>query len=115
MTRLADELESVARSRVRVNSGGPASDLRRRILNFISGVGVTVTVADDATNEKADITFTAVVGTPKVPSSFTLPTNYFLDQMFRLTLTGTNRATLQGNADLILNDDFKTRSRIVLS
>lgn len=57
-----------------------------------------------------------VLGTPKSPTtSFTVPNNYFLDQMFRLALAGTVRATVEGTADLILTDDFNTRSRLVLA
>lgn len=57
-----------------------------------------------------------ILGTPKMPNlSFTVPTDYFLDQIARLSLAGAVRATLQGTADLILTDDFGQRSRIVLS
>lgn len=59
---------------------------------------------------------TVILGSPKTPSlSFIVPTEYFLEQLFRLALSGQMRASLQGTADLILNDDFKTRSRIVLA
>lgn len=57
-----------------------------------------------------------ILGTPRTPPlSFTVPTEYVLDQMTRLTLTGGMRATLQGTADLIITDDFKTRQRLVLT
>lgn len=115
---LPDELGSVARTRVRNNSAVPTSDAKRRILNFIPGTNISLTITDDPSNEKVDITIATTdttVGTPKAPaSSFTVPTNYFLDQMYRLTLAGAVRATLQGTADLILTDDFAARRRIVL-
>lgn len=57
-----------------------------------------------------------VLGSPKNPSlSFIVPTEYFFEQLFRIALSGQMRATLQGTADLLLDDDFKTRSRIVLA
>lgn len=61
---LPDELASVARVRVRKNSASNASDLRRRCLNFIEGSNVTITVADDSQNEKADVTIAAAGGSP---------------------------------------------------
>lgn len=57
------------------------------------------------------------VGVPKIPTSpFTVPDGYALDiSNGRLTLVGLARAILEGSADLILSDDFRQRSRIVLS
>lgn len=61
-------------------------------------------------------TASVVMGAPKCPSlSFTVLTDWFFDVIRRLSLTSQIRATLQGNADLILTDDFGTRSRIVLA
>jgi hypothetical protein len=57
-----------------------------------------------------------VLGTPKCPAgSFRVPTDYQVDMLRRLTLTGPNRANLEGTSDLIVTDDFGTRSRIVLA
>ena len=67
-------------------------------------------------SELGTVTDTLYLGSPKVPSrSFTVPTDYFLDQMIRLTLVDAMRVTLLGTADLIVNDDFRTRSRVVLA
>lgn len=56
------------------------------------------------------------LGTPKSPNlSFTVMTDYFLDVIKRLNLVNQVRSTLQGTADLILTDDFQTRSRLVLA
>jgi hypothetical protein len=57
-----------------------------------------------------------ILGVPKTPTlSFTVPTDYVLDQLYRLSLINAMRATLQGTADLVLTDDFGARSRIVLT
>jgi hypothetical protein len=53
---LPDELEAVARIRVRKNSGTDVG--RRRRFNFIEGSGITLTITDDATGEEFDITIT---------------------------------------------------------
>jgi hypothetical protein len=59
---------------------------------------------------------TQYVGFPKIPNaSFSVANNYYLDAMFRLTIGGGMRVGLEGNADLIISDDFKARSRIVLA
>lgn len=61
-------------------------------------------------------TDTLYLGSPKTPSrSFTVPTDHFHHQLTRLTLVGPMRATLEGTADLVLTDDFGTRSRLVLA
>lgn len=60
---LPGELESVARVRVRKNSGATDVGARRR-LNFIEGTNVTFTVADDATGEEVDITATVTSAAP---------------------------------------------------
>lgn len=61
-------------------------------------------------------TDTLYLGSPKTPSrSFTVPTEYFHYQYQRLRLVDPMRATLEGTADLVLTDDFKTRSRLVLA
>jgi len=57
-----------------------------------------------------------ILGVPKIPSvPFTVPTGYILDIIPRLSLGLDMRATLAGSAELILSDDFATRSRIVLA
>lgn len=57
-----------------------------------------------------------ILGTPKsVSQSFTVPNDYVLDQLKRLTLCGDARGTLLGTADLVVTDDFDKRSRIVLA
>jgi hypothetical protein len=59
---------------------------------------------------------TRYLGTPKIPdASFSVADGYFLDAMYRLAVPGGMRVGLEGNADLIISDDFKTRSRIVLA
>lgn len=56
------------------------------------------------------------LGSPKYSTvSFIVPDGYFYSVQPRLALNKDNRATLVGSADLILSDDFGTRSRIVLS
>lgn len=56
------------------------------------------------------------LGRPKTPSvNFVVPTEYICDFLKRLNLVGAIRATLQGTANLVVRDDFGTRSRIVLA
>jgi hypothetical protein len=56
-----DLLDAVARVKVRKNSG--ASDVgSRRRLNLIEGANVTLTVADDPTDEEVDVTITSSGG-----------------------------------------------------
>jgi len=50
-----------ANARVGVMNAGTLVGTRRR-LNFIAGTNVTINVADDATNEKVDVTISAVGG-----------------------------------------------------
>lgn len=85
---------------------------------------VTLTGAERLTMEATirlvliayDVAAPLILGSPKAPaSSFTVPTDYFLGQLFRLQLINNTRATLQGTADLVLSDDFATRGRIVLA
>lgn len=57
----------------------------------------------------------AIAGSPKATVSFTVPNDYLYDLLYRLTMVGTQRVTLQGTADLVLSDDFRTRQRIVLA
>lgn len=57
----------------------------------------------------------AIVGSPKGASSFIVPDNYLYDLMYRLTLPNSVRADLRGSADLVITDDFSSRSRIVLA
>lgn len=57
-----------------------------------------------------------IVGTPRSPqTNFIVPDGYFVDIIGTLTLDKYVRATLQGLGQLILSDDLKTRSRIVLA
>jgi hypothetical protein len=55
-----DMLDAVARLKVRKNSGTDVGTRRR--LNFIEGANVTLTVADDPTNEEVDVTIAAAGG-----------------------------------------------------
>jgi hypothetical protein len=56
------------------------------------------------------------LGIPKTLSkNFTVRTGYEHTVQARLTMTSTQRATLAGTANLIMTDDFGTRSRIVLA
>lgn len=48
------------RHKVRKNSGG--SDFIRRRYNFIEGSGITITIADDSTNDEVDITLASSGG-----------------------------------------------------
>jgi hypothetical protein len=52
---LTGDIDAVARSGVKKNSGSILST--RRNFNFIEGTGVTITVADNSGAESADITF----------------------------------------------------------
>lgn len=57
-----------------------------------------------------------VVGKPKAPTPFVVPSDYYYDIRGRLSLAGqTMRGTLQGTASLIIDDDFTARSRVTLS
>lgn len=55
------------------------------------------------------------VGGPKSNLSFNVASDNMHTVPTRLALTLVNRATLEGNADLYLTDDFGTRQRIVLA
>jgi len=55
------------------------------------------------------------VGGPKSNLSFNVAADNAHTVNNRLALTTVNRATLEGNADLYLTDDFGTRQRIVLA
>ena len=55
-------------------------------------------------------------GKPKAHwRSFTVPTDWEYIVVNRLSLNDPARASFQGNCDVILSDDFGTRSRIVLA
>ncbi len=54
------DMNANARVKVRKNSAG--STFSRRRINFIEGSGVTLTVADDSTDEEVDVTITASGG-----------------------------------------------------
>lgn len=57
-----------------------------------------------------------IVGTPRTPSlSFKIPDGYVASIQARLALDKSIRATIQGLGQLIVFDDFGTRSRIVLA
>jgi len=65
-----------------------------------------------------DLGTTAVytLGTPKTPAlSFVVPTDYEYIVYGTLGLARVQRATLQGNANLIVFDDVAGRSRLTLS
>ena len=56
------------------------------------------------------------IGIPKtVPLTFTVRNGYLHRQPYRLNLLGTGRANLEGDADLIIDDEVSSRSRIVLA
>lgn len=56
-----------------------------------------------------------VVGSPK-GGSFTVPDNYVYDLLRPLVLSGdSTQVTLQGSAELVLSDDFGSRSLVVLA
>lgn len=56
------------------------------------------------------------VGTPKsIELGFTVRNNYMFEQQYRVGLAGVGRATLEGNSDLIIDDNFGVRPRIVLA
>jgi hypothetical protein len=59
---------------------------------------------------------TVYLGTPKVPRGpFTVPTDYFLEVLSRLSLAGSQRATLEGTASLYVDDPALVGSRLVLA
>jgi len=58
---LTGNLDATARTTVRKNSGGADVGSRRR-LNFIEGTNVTITAADDPTDEEIDITISSAGG-----------------------------------------------------
>lgn len=63
MDRLPDELDAVARLRVRRNTG--ATDVaRRRRLNFIEGTNVALTVADSVNTEEVNVTIGVASSAP---------------------------------------------------
>jgi hypothetical protein len=57
---VADLLDAIARVGVRKNSAG--STFSRRRVNLIEGSNVTITVADDSTDEEVDVTIAATGG-----------------------------------------------------
>jgi len=57
----ADHLDGIARVKVRKNSGASDVGARRR-LNLIEGTNVTLTVADDPTDEEVDVTIASSGG-----------------------------------------------------
>jgi hypothetical protein len=79
-----------ATARVSVAKSGTAAGARRQI-NFIEGSGATITLADDATNEKVDVTIAA--GTPQDLSTSAVPT------FAGLNTTGVMAQTFQNQAD----------------
>lgn len=63
MDRLPDELDAVARLRVRKNTG--ATDVaRRRRLNFIEGTNVALTVVDSVNTEEVNVTVAVATALP---------------------------------------------------
>lgn len=76
----------------------------------IAGTGA-VWVTDGATTT---VETAPVVGSPK-GGSFIILDGWFLDLLFTLNLAGESKVDLRGSADLILSDDFGTRSSIVLA
>lgn len=57
-----------------------------------------------------------IMGRPKAiqDTPWRIPTGFQEDLLVRLTMLAGTRGILEGTADLILTDDFATRSRIVL-
>ena len=64
LAQQTSELTDVGRVKARKNSAGSTFGPRAR-LNFIEGSGVTITVADDATNDEIDVTISASAGSSK--------------------------------------------------
>lgn len=56
---------------------------------------------------------TFIIGVPK-GGSFTVPDNYFADMPGQIRLGSSDVATLLGTAEMLLTDDFGTRSSINL-
>ena len=89
--------------------------LTRLTLDATSRLGLEGT-ARALIEDAGGISTPVILGAPKRPTtSFTVPTDYFLTIDRRLILDNAMRATLAGTADLLLSDDFGTRSRIVLA
>lgn len=99
-----------------VTAGTAFSDTDELGVNETATPGVAGTSKRKTALMMAQYVTSTLVGVPKTPAgNFTVPTNYVHTVQGRLTLAGTVRATLAGTADLILTDDFGTRSRIVLA
>lgn len=57
-----------------------------------------------------------VLGVPKTPLvNFVVPTEYICTFRNRLIMRGSVRGNLQGTANLVVSDDFATRSRVVMA
>lgn len=56
------------------------------------------------------------IGVPRaLTSNFTIETGYVAVFQPRLTLASTQRSTIEGTGELVMSDDFGTRSRLVLA
>lgn len=90
--------------------------LQYRYLKLSGSERMTLTGTARAVVLDLNANDSVVLGSPKTPNmSFTVPTEYYLDVIKRLSLVNAMRACLVGTANLVMTDDFSTRSRIVLA
>jgi hypothetical protein len=84
-----------------------SSTSRLTILDFGTGAG------NGSGTQSASSSY---VGSPKSWSSpFSVGNGFYLYVPTRLTMSGSTRATLEGNADLLISGDFASRQRLVLA
>ena len=55
-----------------------------------------------------------ILGQPRMLPSCTIPQGYYADILVRATLGGASRLAVRSDGQLILSDDFKSRSRLTL-
>lgn len=85
-------------------------------LNLVGADRRTLAGTDRLALSDTTASYPVYVGMPKTPlTSFIIQSGFFHLVFIRLTLTGSQRATLQGSASLVLSDDGVGRSRIVLT
>jgi len=81
---------------IRKNSAG--SDFIRRRINLVEGTNVTLTVADDSTNNETDVTIAAASGTPAF-------TDTIIKKMYTSVMLNTYRTLDHTAGGFALNED----------